>query len=497
MGNTNTSVRTPPTVSITNPRITGNLSGTTQNALIGADLSLTAGGSPSGGSYSWIFTGSPTTVTGAANQPTLSVRWTQTGTYRATITYTQGGISATSYVDVIVRMPTLTNFTATEVADQVNRDQFCSNLPAGVTYTLGCYQGTDDGIVWSSTAQIPSVAYLTDPAQSGIKFVQAVSAYRKRVRDGNVECFTARSSESNIASGWQLDTIDPFNHAFIHPPRYFSQGNSLTMGDFDGPGAWIEGTFNSVFYSYDAIYISDSFETYVYYFTGTDPAHPIFQQAMSLQGTSSPFARLAWRWGGQVRFDYSITPQTFRLQFTNTAPGPKSADQTSSLASTSSNANTLSYTTCAGTTPTANPIDGSRFYTSQLYLDFLSRNADQSGLNFWRSNITECAFDMNCIAGKRVDVARAFFYSGEFIGTHPDLGGQRGTHAYNQAFVLACYDGFLRRAPNAPPDNNWDGFNFWVGVLDNTNPDASDGKYNNVINAFLHSTEYRSRFGPP
>jgi hypothetical protein len=101
---------------------------------------------------------------------------------------------------------------------------------------------------------------------------------------------------------------------------------------------------------------------------------------------------------------------------------------------------------------------------------------------------------MNCVGTKRVDVARAFFYSAEFIQKHPTLGGQRGTHAFNEAFVYACYDGFLRRAPNAPPDNNFSGLIYWTGVLDNTNPDASDGKYNNVINAFLLSTEYRNRF---
>ena len=94
-----------------------------------------------------------------------------------------------------------------------------------------------------------------------------------------------------------------------------------------------------------------------------------------------------------------------------------------------------------------------------------------------------------------MDVARAFFYSSEFIGNHPALASnQRGTHDYNAAFVFACYFGFLRRAPNDPPDYNWDGFNFWVNKLDSTNPDASDGKYNEMLKAFIESTEFRDRF---
>src|SRR5207253_1496188 len=60
--------------------------------------------------------------------------------------------------------------------------------------------------------------------------------------------------------------------------------------------------------------------------------------------------------------------------------------------------------------------DGSRFYVSQLYWDFFNHAPDQDGLNYWRSNITQCGFDTSCIGGsdplpggKRVDVARAFF----------------------------------------------------------------------------------------
>ena len=45
-------------------------------------------------------------------------------------------------------------------------------------------------------------------------------------------------------------------------------------------------------------------------------------------------------------------------------------------------------------------------------------------------------------------------------------------------------------------DNNWNGFNFWVTKLDSTNPDAGDWKYNEMIEAFLDSIEYRARFEP-
>lgn len=489
MGSTNTSVLTPPTISITNPRVSGNLIGTTQNALIGADVTLTASGNPTGGTYSWTFTGSPNIVAGAANQPSLGVRWTQQGTFRGTVTYTKSGNTATYFVDVVVRLPALTRFDANLRSDQVNRGQGCSLLP-GATYTLACLPVTSPGISWTSTSSIPAVAYLSNPAQSGIKFVQAVSTFRKRLKDGNTQCFTSRNSEANVASGWQLDTSDPYNDPSSGaPPRYFSEGSTLDMSDDDSPGEILEyGPLK-----YDVLLASDYFETYVVYFTG-NPSQPTFQRALPFQGSNSLYSRLAWNWGGLVRFDYSANPQLYSIQNSTTNPGVILQTGTNSVQSMMTNAATLQYQTCAGTTATSNPIDASWYFVEQMYKDFLLREPDASGWNYWRSNITPCNFDLNCIGNKRVDVARAFFYSGEFVGSHPGLAGERGNHAYNSNFVWACYNGFLRREPNAYPDNGWAGFNFWVGVLDSTNPDAGDGKYNDVIRAFLQCDEYRNRF---
>src|SRR5205807_166871 len=200
-------------------------------------------------------------------------------------------------------------------------------------------------------------------------------------------------------------------------------------------------------------------------------------------------------------FNYYTTPASllFTLQ-SNTPTGPVYAADADTLKDRTMNVTSFAFSTCPGMTYTANPIDGSRFYVTQQYWDFLGHAPDQDGLNFWRSQITQCGFDTSCIGGsdplpggKRVDVARAFFYSGDFIGMHPELGGQRGTHDYNWWFVWWCYRTLLRRYPYDPPDNNWNGFNYWVGVLDSTNPDAGDYKYNQIIKAFITSTEYRGR----
>lgn len=395
-----------------------------------------------------------------------------------------------SNVNINVIVPTLTSFWATENADQLHRNLGCSETE-GVGYTLGCYRGAaDDGIIWHTTAQIPAVSYLSDPAESGIKFVQSGSAYRKYLFNGNFNCFTPRTAQSE---GWQLDGSDPYDAARNH---YFSEGKVLDMSDFDDPGL----SFDNEAISADAGFVDDQFEVYVVYFTTNatnhDAAHPILQRILHLQGSSHPFAALRWRWGGQVIFNYLSNPSSLLYTLQSNAPTGSiyavESDTTKSLAPSSE---PLNWRPCDGTTVTTNPIDGSRFYVNDLYYDFLQRHPDEDGWNFWRSNITACGFSQSCISNKRVDVARAFFYSTEFIGYKPALASdQRGTHDYNSAFVFACYFGFLRRAPNDPPDNNWDGFNFWVNKLDSTNPDASDGKYNEMLRAFLESIEFRNRF---
>src|SRR6185295_19410352 len=65
----------------------------------------------------------------------------------------------------------------------------------------------------------------------------------------------------------------------------------------------------------------------------------------------------------------------------------------------------------------ANPIDQSSFFVRQHYLDFLNREPDSSGLNFWVNNIESCGADSNCRDVKRIDTSAAFFLSIEFQQT--------------------------------------------------------------------------------
>ena len=63
---------------------------------------------------------------------------------------------------------------------------------------------------------------------------------------------------------------------------------------------------------------------------------------------------------------------------------------------------------------------------------------------------------------------------------------------FGPAFVLMQYFGYLRRAPEEPPDANLDGFNYWLKKLEDNGGDFHKAE---MVKAFLSATEYRGRFG--
>ena len=263
-----------------------------------------------------------------------------------------------------------------------------------------------------------------------------------------------------------------------------------------------------------------------------------------------------------------------------------------------------------------NPIDEARNFVCQNYHDFLNRQPDEAGLQFWTEQITSCGDNQACVEDQRQRVSTAFFLSIEFQNTgylvfrfhrasygslptytqflrdtqriskdvvvgqpgweqqlaanqeefarewvsrpeftsrYPDSmsregfvnalfansevtptqaerdaaqaaygdGGVSGraralrrvaesgsvyNRQYNAGFVLMQYIGYLRRHPSDPPDNNLDGFNFWLQKLNGNSTPGEDVRNEAValrrvsraqmVLAFISSAEYRQRFGP-
>ncbi|HEX8336288.1 MAG TPA: hypothetical protein VF621_06130 [Pyrinomonadaceae bacterium] len=64
-----------------------------------------------------------------------------------------------------------------------------------------------------------------------------------------------------------------------------------------------------------------------------------------------------------------------------------------------------------------NPVDEPRFFVAQHYRDFLGREPDPEGWQFWTGDIEGCGADQGCREVKRIHVSAAFFLSIEFRET--------------------------------------------------------------------------------
>jgi hypothetical protein len=103
---------------------------------------------------------------------------------------------------------------------------------------------------------------------------------------------------------------------------------------------------------------------------------------------------------------YSVTPSRANFSF---APGERSF----SLVGNSTEATFTGSLT--GTD--FNPLDTPEYYVRQHYLDFLGREPDESGFNFWSDQMLSCGTDFNCMERRRVNVSAAYFLSIEFQKT--------------------------------------------------------------------------------
>lgn len=67
--------------------------------------------------------------------------------------------------------------------------------------------------------------------------------------------------------------------------------------------------------------------------------------------------------------------------------------------------------------PTANPADDARLFVRQQYHDFLGREPDRGGWDYWTREITQCGTDQLCLHRRRIAVSDAFFFETEFQET--------------------------------------------------------------------------------
>ncbi|OLE55065.1 MAG: hypothetical protein AUG51_05385 [Acidobacteria bacterium 13_1_20CM_3_53_8] len=143
----------------------------------------------------------------------------------------------------------------------------------------------------------------------------------------------------------------------------------------------------------------------------TSDGAPLSGVALALNGAKS--ARTITDSNGFYRFEnvgvgsfYTVTPSAANYTF-----GP--ADRSFSL-----NADKTDVTfTADAAAQTANPLDTGLYFVRQQYLDFLGREPDQGGLDYWSNEMDRCGDDAACVNSRRIGISAAFFIEQEFQQT--------------------------------------------------------------------------------
>jgi hypothetical protein len=116
---------------------------------------------------------------------------------------------------------------------------------------------------------------------------------------------------------------------------------------------------------------------------------------------------------GNYRFDnvetngfYTVTPSRANYSF---SPAERSFSQLGN--------STEAAFTAVPIADDVNPLDTPEYFVRQHYLDFLGREPDEAGFNFWSDQMLECGTDAGCLERRRINVSAAYFLSIEFQQT--------------------------------------------------------------------------------
>ncbi|MGB9179680.1 MAG: carboxypeptidase regulatory-like domain-containing protein, partial [Pyrinomonadaceae bacterium] len=143
----------------------------------------------------------------------------------------------------------------------------------------------------------------------------------------------------------------------------------------------------------------------------TPDGSPLAGVVMLLSGTQS--RKTITDSNGSYRFGsletsgfYTVTPSRANYDF---SPSSRSFSQLGD--------HTDAAFTASATAETQSPLDTSEYFVRQQYLDFLDREPDNEGFNYWSDQLAQCGVEIACINSRRIDVSAAFFMETEFQQT--------------------------------------------------------------------------------
>ncbi len=136
---------------------------------------------------------------------------------------------------------------------------------------------------------------------------------------------------------------------------------------------------------------------------------PVAGAVVNLTGTQN--RKFITDANGEYRFDnvetggfYTVRPSRVNYSF---SPAERSFSQLG-------NSTEAAFTGSRVDGGLVNPIDTPEYFVRQHYLDFLNRDPDESGFNFWSDQVLTCGGDSGCIERRTINVSAAYFLSIEF-----------------------------------------------------------------------------------
>jgi PKD repeat protein len=498
--NTVTTQATAISAVISNSYVTDLHSPTTpNNANLGAEINFIVKVSPSvflvRGQYSWTLTGPYQLVDPQAslNLPNIEFRsidrgTTDLGQITASVTYTVNNVTISDSVTINVALPTVVDLHGLQQQDQLAPPQSLSpNNPCNPSSSWSFQPGCQTAILFSATVTADDFL-VSEPSQSTIKLSQVYARNWNLAWGQNFTCTNNPSPSAYTKSG-SLPLIDANNQP-LGSSLQLTSGARLVFGaiikdsqpelmprlpDVDLPDI------------YDALQIADLYETYIVYDGGDGSANTI----------EKTFQVVRWQWGGLVVFDSFGGDGAFNIRATPPDIGAPASDYHNQGVSVDKMLET-SLVTAPGLTD-CRPrdfasIDQTPTFVGMLYLQFYNEqpSADPQGINYWRGQISGCAFNFGCNKTRRTDVAWGFFTASQTILAHQELAGFPGAPGvnpnYDHNFVLDCYVFFLKRTPSTDPNSqDYDpGLQEWIDALESAN---SPG-YRGLVDAFLNCPEF-------
>ncbi len=358
------------------------------------------------------------------------------------------------------------------------------------------------GSRWTQKVNTPEgVIYAPTTAINGIIYVAGASDFSGGIVIDTTNSFSFNPSANNIggiaaiprATGetrainfggrmWVLGggrvAPNPSNEVDVYNPGTNSWATGLPFttarrnfaADSDGTRVWLAGGYAS-----DGVTALNTTERFTPPTASSSTISGVITSAdgsalagvtMRLSGTQTRLTITDSN--GNYRFDdvetggfYTLTPSRANFVFT---PVDRSFSQ---LGNHTDAAFTGSFTG-----DNANPDDTTEYFVRQHYLDFLGREPDQGGFEYWSGQINVCNGDADCIRSRRIGVSAAFFASAEFQ--------QTGSYIYE------LYAGALGRAPGYEefmPDRS--------KVVGGPDLDASKVKF---TDAFVQRSEFTAKY---